>query len=79
MLAAMGRRADAAEIAAIYRDIAAVLVVAPGDGMALREGSMPRLLEHEILLDGVAAARRLAAYLVGLADERGGGQASSRA
>ena len=78
MLEAMGRRADASEIADFYKGLAATLVVAPGDGGAAVDAAAPTLVEHEILLDGVARARRLASFLLQLAAERGGGQASSR-
>ena len=79
MLVAMGRAADTAEIAAIYRDVAGALVVAPGDRPSTETAQRPRIVEHEILLDGVPAARRLARFMLALAAGRPDGHARSRA
>lgn len=86
MLQAMGRSVDVGEIAAIYRGLVATLVVATGDlvpGVAEpTDGATargPRLVEHDILLDSVPAARKLSAFMIALAAEPAGGQARSRA
>jgi len=77
MLEAMGRRTDSAEIADVYRGLAAKLVVAPGDAGLRVDPAAPELVEHEILLDGAPRARKLAAFLLTLAAGQSGGQASS--
>ncbi len=85
MLAAMGRSVDVGEIAKIYRELVATLVVAPGDLVSKEarpaeapSSTEPRMVEHDILLDSVAAARKLSAFMIALAAGPPGGQARSR-
>jgi LPPG:FO 2-phospho-L-lactate transferase len=78
MMTGMGRECSAAAIADAYRGVAATLVVAPGDGGGRFAEARPTVVEHDILLDGVAPARRLAGFLLSFAGDRGGGQAQRR-
>ena len=75
MLGSMEHGADAAAIARIYRGLASVLVVAPGDAPGAAAPDGPRLVEHDILLDSVTAARRLSRFVLALAAARAEGQA----
>jgi LPPG:FO 2-phospho-L-lactate transferase len=75
MLASMEHGTDSAAIARIYRGLASVLVVAPGDSAGPPAPGAPRLVEHDILLDSVTAARRLGRFVLGLAAGRDDGQA----
>lgn len=78
MLASMEGRADVATVARLYRSLAAVLVVAPGDATDMTEAGGPRLVEHDILLDKAATARRLGRFVLALAAGRTAGQARRR-
>jgi LPPG:FO 2-phospho-L-lactate transferase len=79
MLTSMEHGADAAAIARIYNGLASTLVVAPGDRSGEIPAGGPRLVEHDILLDSLAAARRLSRLLLALAAGRADGQARRRA
>jgi LPPG:FO 2-phospho-L-lactate transferase len=79
MLASMGHGADVGAIARIYRGLASVLLVAPGDGAVSLAGEDPRLVEHDILLDTAATARRVSRFVLSLAAGRADGHARRRA
>jgi len=79
MLASMGHGADVGAIARIYRGLASVLLVAPGDGAVSLAGEDPRLVEHDILLDTAATARRVSRFVLSLAAGRADGHAQRRA
>jgi LPPG:FO 2-phospho-L-lactate transferase len=76
MLSSMEHGAGATASARIYSGLASVLVVAPGDaaGVDTTDDGL-RLVEHDILLDTVAAARRLGRFVLALAAGRADGQA----
>lgn len=79
MLASLGYAVGSGAIAEIYRGLASRLVVAPGDAHEARAGDgLPELVEREILLRSDAAARRLSAFLLSLADDDSDRQARSR-
>jgi LPPG:FO 2-phospho-L-lactate transferase len=79
MLASMDHDTDVGAIARIYRGLASVLLVAPGDGAVPLAGEDPRLVEHDILLDTAATARRLCRFVLALAAGRADGHARRRA
>jgi LPPG:FO 2-phospho-L-lactate transferase len=76
MLFGMGMESSARSISALYRELASTLVVAPGDAAEAGSGDGPRPVEHDILLDRPAAARRLGRFLLELAATHRDGQAS---
>lgn len=64
MLKAMGSRPDVSAIAALYRDVATTLVVAPGDTPAAPPPRGMTIVEHDILLLEPARAEALARFLL---------------
>lgn len=72
MLRSLGHTADVSAIAALYKDIASTLVVAPGDLPRAASSNGPRthlvrgvsLIEHDILLLDPSRAENLARHLV---------------
>jgi hypothetical protein len=79
MLASMEHGTDVGAIARIYRGLASVLLVAPGDGAVSSASEDPRLVEHDILLDTPASARRVSRFVLALAAGRADGHARRRA
>jgi LPPG:FO 2-phospho-L-lactate transferase len=75
MLGSMAGGASSTAIARIYRGLASVLVVAPGDAAGPPAEEDPVFVEHDILLDTVAAARALGRFVLRLAADRLEGQA----
>lgn len=75
MLESMAHGVDVAAIARLYRGLISTLVVAKGDGAPALSTDDPRLVEHDILLDTEAAARRLSRFVLALAAENVEGQA----
>jgi LPPG:FO 2-phospho-L-lactate transferase len=69
MLRSMGHARGSRAIGEYYAGLAATLVVAPGDVAAAaprgaRSAALPRLVEHDILIRGQAAAERIAAFAI---------------
>jgi LPPG:FO 2-phospho-L-lactate transferase len=79
MLASMDHGTDVGAIARMYCGLASVLLVAPGDGAVSLAGEGPRLVEHDILLDTAAAARRVSRFVLALAAGRADGHARRQA
>ena len=62
MLRTLGYRVGSDALLELYRGLIGTLIVAPGDAPGRPARSMPRIVEHDILITRRAAARRLARF-----------------